>query len=235
MPVLGLEPVSHDLPGNVRLWRVDLDRDRQASAHLSCNVTERERASRFFFEDDRRRYLAARHALRCVLGLALDRGPDELVFDTSSEGKPQLVNARGLEFNLSHSGHECLIGVSEGRPIGVDVELVRPVVDGAALARRHLTPHEFGQWESAAETRRNRVFLQAWTRKEACLKALGAGLLTSPGSLDVGCSEDTRTVVARMQPRAVVLRLTSLGWAGEVVAAAALWQADAADAQPTRG
>lgn len=85
------------------------------------------------------------------------------------------------EFNLSHSAHECLIGISGRRPIGVDVEIVQPVVDAYALAKRHFTPGEFEQWEQVSVAGRDSVFLQGWTRKEACLEGPGRRTRRSHG------------------------------------------------------
>jgi len=193
---------------------------------LIFSADERERAAHFRFGDDRRRFLAAHHALRHVLGLALKREPGALAFEADAQGKPRLLEAGGLEFNLSHSVHQCLIGISTHRPIGVDVEVMQPVTDAEALARRHFTQSEFEQWERNPAGDRDRVFLQGWTRKEACLKALGVGLLMQPRSIEVGCDGSARKVVAELGPSHVAIELVSIYFGGTAVGAVAL--ADAA-------
>ena len=222
MSVGCIQPVPHDLPGAVELWRVDLDRYPCDPEVSMFSAEERGRAGRFQFEEDRRRFLAAHHALRHVLGLALDREPGALVFETAAHGKPRLRDARGLEFNLSHSEHECLIGISGGRPIGVDVEVVQPVLDADALAKRHFTPSEIEHWDRVPAAGRARVFLQGWTRKEACLKALGVGLLVQPIRIEAGFDDGARTVVAVSESSRVDIELISVNLAGAVVGAVAL-------------
>ena len=226
MAVGCLEPVPHDLPGAVELWRVDLDLYRYDPDAAIFSADERGRAGRFLFDDDRRRFLAAHHALRQVLARTLGREPGTLAFETDARGKPRLLQARGLEFNLSHSAHECLIGISGSRPIGVDVEVLQPVVDAEALARRHFTPSELEQWEREPAAGRERVFLQGWTRKEACLKALGVGLSAQPRRIQVGCDSGARNVVAESGPSRVDIELVSISFADAAVGAVAL--ADAA-------
>ena len=222
MSVGCIEPVPHDLPGAVELWRVDLDQYPYDPEASMFSAEERGRAGRFQFGDDRRRFLAAHHALRHLLGLALDREPGTLVFETAAHGKPHLRDARGLEFNLSHSGHECLIGISDGRPIGVDVEVVQPVLDADALAKRHFTSSEFEQWGRVPAAGRARVFLRGWTRKEACLKALGVGLLVQPIRMETGFDDGVRTVVAVSGSSGVDIALVSVDLLGAVVGAVAL-------------
>jgi 4'-phosphopantetheinyl transferase len=214
MAVGCIEPVPHDLPGDIELWRVDLDQYRYVPDAPIFSADELERAERFVFGDDRRRFLAAHHALRHVLGLALGRQPRVLAFEAGAHGKPRLLDAPGLEFNLSHSVHECLIGISARYPIGVDVEVVQRVVDADALARRHFTTREFEQWERAPAAGRERVFLQGWTRKEACLKALGVGVSVQPRRIEAGCDSGVRTVFAKLGPSRVKIDLVSIGLAG---------------------
>jgi 4'-phosphopantetheinyl transferase len=226
MAVGCIEPVLHDLPGGIELWRVDLDRYRYDPDAAIFSADERSRAERFLFGEDRRRFLAAHHALRHVLGRALGREPGALAFEADAQGKPRLLAAPGLEFNLSHSVHECLIGTSTRRPIGVDVEVMQPVVDADALARRHFTPSELEQWERAPAASRERVFLQGWTRKEACLKAVGVGLSAQPRRIEVGCDSGARTVFAELGPCRVAIELVSVSLEGAAIGAVAF--ADAA-------
>ena len=66
---------------------------------------------------DAQRYLASRHTLRQLLAGALNRSPESLVIEPDKFGKPHLADGSPLHFNLSHSGHEGLIGVSSDRAI----------------------------------------------------------------------------------------------------------------------
>jgi len=222
MAVGCIEPVPHDLQGTVEIWRVDLDQYQFDPTAATFSADERSRAGRFLFDDDRRRFLAAHHALRHVLGLALDQEPGALAFETGTHGKPRLPDGRGLEFSLSHSLQQCLIGISADRPIGVDVEVAQRVVDAEALAKRHFTRSEIEQWQRTPAPDRARVFLQGWTRKEACLKALGSGLSEPPGSIEAGCDEGARIVVAELGSRRVQIELVSINLADVAIGAVAL-------------
>jgi 4'-phosphopantetheinyl transferase len=132
-------------PFEVVVARLDAPVDE---LHSLLNPAERERAARFRFERDRRRYVVARGRLRELIGARLGRRPEALQFDYGRKGKPRLSD-RALHFNLSHSDDVALYAFSSGCDIGVDIEAI----------------HE----EPLA-------FLYRWTRTEALAKALGEGL-----------------------------------------------------------
>jgi 4'-phosphopantetheinyl transferase len=217
-----LERVEHALAGDVRLWRVDLDAYARDVTLDGLSADERARAARMALAHDARRYLASRHALRRVLAAALDRSADDLVIESANLGKPYLREPGAPHFNLSHSAHVALIGLSPGRPIGVDIEVIREVPDAEALASAHFTPDERTEWAAAPGSLRDRTFLACWTRKEACVKALGVGLSAEPHLVAAGCGPEPRLVTVPLAtgPRTVVLR--SVGVPGEAVAAVAL-------------
>jgi len=112
--------------------------------------------------------------LRRVLGHYLDGEPGEEEIAVGEYGKPRLREEGGVEFNLSHSRNLALIAVAT-RPVGVDVEAVRPRRDLVGLAERFLDPEAAAAVGEAAEAERERVFYRAWTRHEARLKCLGTG------------------------------------------------------------
>jgi 4'-phosphopantetheinyl transferase len=141
------------------------------------SAPERERAARFLFEIHRRRFVAARASLRRVLGLCLDRDPAGLVFDYTDRGRPSLRLAPhpDFDFNLAHSGDLALLAFSSRR-VGVDVERLRDMPNALAVARRFFSPREVSALRRLAEDARRVGFFNAWTRKEALIKAVGTGL-----------------------------------------------------------
>lgn len=167
------------------LWRIDLGVAPAPADLASLDAQERARAARFVFEDDRRRYQAAHAAMRALLAQAAGLGePSTLRFAHNDFGKPSLVDAPGCHFSLSHCGDAALLAVDAHAPVGVDVELDRAMNDIDAMAQAHFTYAERGALQSANHEARVSAFLRTWTRKEACLKAIGTGLSVDPRQLE---------------------------------------------------
>ncbi|MCT7965413.1 4'-phosphopantetheinyl transferase superfamily protein [Laspinema sp. D1] len=165
-------------PQQVHVWRVELDRNsteiRQFRALLSQE--EQKRADRFYFEPDRSRFIVGRGMLRSLLGKYLQIAPDKIEFQYSAKGKPMLANVeQRLHFNLSHSGGLALYAIAS-EPVGIDLEQIRPVSDAEQLAKRFFTPAEAEAIAALPMAQKQAAFLNAWTRKEAYLKATGDGL-----------------------------------------------------------
>lgn len=156
----------------VHIWRAALD-DPRWSGPAELPAPERERAANILRERDARRWVASRWALRCVLGRYLEIAADAVELELGANGKPRLRHGRGPEFNLSHSEGLALVAVAE-RPVGVDVEAIRPGRDLLALAERALPPEDATAVRAAEESGRAEVFYAAWARHEARLKCLGA-------------------------------------------------------------
>ncbi|GJD70438.1 4'-phosphopantetheinyl transferase family protein [Methylobacterium gnaphalii] len=170
-------------PGPLReptVWRIDLTLDEiwRHACLAALSEDERARAARFLRLEDRDRYAASHAALRHILAGALGTDPGLLRFRSGAAGKPELDGPwrDRLAFNLSHSGRIGLIGLSPAGRIGVDVELTRPLSDCLGLARSHFSRAEIAALEAQPPADRQAAFYACWTRKEAFVKALGAGL-----------------------------------------------------------
>ena len=164
------------------MWRLPLttipDRDDE---YLSAD--ERERAARFRFSADRKRFTVARGLLRVILGRYARVDPAAFAFSYGSRGKPAIENppdARLFTFNVSHSAGVALIAVARERDIGVDVERLREI-EALEIARRFFSQAEIDAVQSVSGAERQRAFFSSWTRKESVLKACGAGLAASSG------------------------------------------------------
>lgn len=218
---------QHGLDGpQARLWLFDLGAEPLAEELGWLSAAERAQAGRFAFEADRRRCLAAHVGLRRLLGQALQRAPADLVIERAALGKPRLAMA-ACEFNLSHCGDTAAVAIG-ARPLGVDIERLRAVDDLDALAERCFTPGERRELGAAGE-RRAESFLQGWTRKEACLKAVGCGLSLEPATFETGLAAVPAIVVLAWDGRLHRLRVQSFRDGATIGAVAVLLAAQTRD------
>jgi 4'-phosphopantetheinyl transferase len=192
MPASSCAPL---LAGDVHVWSVSLECARSivSEAFDTLSGDERDRARRFHFERDSRRFVRARAALRQILGGYLEMDPADLSFRYGTHGKPALTgNAAGaLSFNVSHSDELALIAVARpGVELGVDVEAIRSMPDADDIACRNFAPAEVARLSVLPAQMREAAFFRCWTRKEAYLKALGDGLARPLDSFEVTLRAD---------------------------------------------
>lgn len=159
----------------VTVESVDLDAGDQGDWKLLSH-DELERAQRFASDVSRARFVAGRAALRRALATIAAVEPAQLVFDYAEHGRPELPSYPEVSFNLSHSEGVGLLAISTCGRVGVDVEIARPDFADMRIADRFFAPGEISRLRAVPAADRNLAFLRCWTRKEALLKALGAGL-----------------------------------------------------------
>jgi len=200
-----IPPHELSFPSNrIDIWRVCLESSNLSESDLAgiLSPDEDDRASRFHFDEDRKRFARCRVALRIILGHYLDMHPAEIRFRYEKDGKPEIANAqdsRGLRFNIANSCGLALIAVSSGRALGVDVEKVRPKLDCVEIALRVFSDREVRAFLSLPENKRQRAFFACWTRKEALLKATGKGLAYSLADFSVSVDPDGPAEVCELK------------------------------------
>jgi 4'-phosphopantetheinyl transferase len=175
---------SHPLPapGEVRLWRLDLDLAEADRAALSDD--ERARADRLRTPELAHRFVAGRAFLRRTLAAHLGCTPEAVRFSYNAFGRPGLDGAP-FDFNLSHSGPLALLAVAIGT-VGVDVEHPDPDADLLDIGRQVMSPQELAAFEALPALEREGAFYALWTAKEAVIKALGTGFSRDARSLHTG-------------------------------------------------
>ena len=192
-----MAPVALDLPTEVELqaelWCLELLHWPSNQEIAGVSAAEKEKAARFVFERDRRRYMAAHVGLRQVLARYCDTRPENLNFDEGPFGKPALHPPVRCAFNLSHSEDIAVILVAPHGEIGVDIEILRSMPDAQALAERNFSRAECNALRAVDPAARDLAFLTGWTRKEACLKAIGSGLSIAPDTFTAGVQHDRCT------------------------------------------
>jgi 4'-phosphopantetheinyl transferase len=167
--------------GEVHVWRVDQEAVKGGLGLLGATLdsAERARAERFRRPPDRDAFLLFHGMSRVLLGRYLGEPAARIRLRAPPDGKPFLEDGNGqrpLEFNLSHSGGLALLAVTRGRPVGVDIERIRPEADDERIAQRFFSPEEVAALAAVPSERRSEAFFACWTRKEAYLKARGVGL-----------------------------------------------------------
>ncbi len=185
------------VPGEVHVWSVDVGRAMTLPAEVSIlSPDERARAARFRRPEDRVRSIVSRTALRDLLARYVGAAPAALRFVAGPHGKPMLAPGSTDSppgFNVAHSGRVILLAFA-ACAVGIDVEQLRPDVEIEELARRFFAPEEVAAVHATPGARRVEIFFRVWTRKEAFLKAHGAGL-SAP--LDTLLDNHTRRRAAR--------------------------------------
>lgn len=188
-PLEGTHPLA---AGVLACWRVDLEHPDPLVTALAAVLSddERQRAARFVFPRDRRRFVVTRACLRVLLAGPTGQAPAALRFVYTPHGKPLLApgsTSAPLHFNVSHSQDVAVIALHADAPLGVDVEAVRPLPDMMAIATRFFTPAETETIAAAPPDQRALSFFLCWTRKEAFSKALGDGLSFALDRYQVAC------------------------------------------------
>jgi 4'-phosphopantetheinyl transferase len=211
---MALTPLLSPETPDIALWLVHLEgppsdpRDPDQTALLS--EPEKAKANRFHFERDARRYRASHTALRQLLARATGQSARALAFVEGPFGKPRLPGEGLPHFNMSHSGEWALIGVCADAPIGVDIEVPRDMSDLESLAQRNFSAAEFEAMLAVDPARRLQAFLRCWTRKEACLKAVGSGLSIEPGVFEAGIEASPRSTTINVGGQACGMVVHSL-------------------------
>lgn len=209
-------------PGECRVWWVDPQQVGEAFVAL-LDTAERERLARLRRHADQLRFAAAHGLVRLVVGAQLGCAPPEVEIVAhcarcgGSHGKPQVRGAaQRVAFSLAHAGSRAVVAVTDGTPVGVDVEEVaRGFVADEPLVRRALGAREAAIVAQLPAAQHASAFLRYWTRKEAILKATGDGLAVAPATLEVSGPHESPRLRAwnapGMRPEAVGLRDLDLG------------------------
>jgi 4'-phosphopantetheinyl transferase len=194
-------PAAHE----IHVWQTQLDIPPSDVSSLNETLTadERDRAARFYFEKHRRRFIVGRGILRTIIGRYLGVAPDKIRFTYNDKGKPSLVEPKvtGFECNVSHSDELALYAFALGVSIGVDVEVIRPVSDMEAIAKRFFSPLEYEMLQRVPLENRLEAFFNCWTRKEAYVKAEGLGLFIPLDSFTVSLAPSEPARFIQLTPQ----------------------------------
>jgi 4'-phosphopantetheinyl transferase len=174
----------------VHVWIASLDRRPSDLEFFESTLAEDEikRANRFYFQNDRERFVAGRGLLRVILSAYVGLPRNEIIFTYGSRGKPELRRQEGnktIEFNLAHSAGTAIYAVTRDRAVGVDIESSRSDFPVDEVAKNFFSSSELAALQALPRKLRVEAFFKCWTRKEAFIKALGDGLSCPLADFDV--------------------------------------------------
>lgn len=137
------------------------------------NPEERNRAERYYKENDRNRFIICRSILKIVLAAHAKLNVHHICLDYHFNKKPYLASHPKLHFNISHSEDFAVIAISQSK-VGIDIEYRTTDFDFNTLLPDIFDSNEILDIQNAAN--KEYAFYTSWTRKEAFAKALGKGI-----------------------------------------------------------
>jgi 4'-phosphopantetheinyl transferase len=137
-------------------------------------------AKSFHTQQDQERYIITRGAQRVILADYLHVDPKSVEFSYNVFGKPILAAkycSTNIRFSLSRSHELCVLAISKGLRIGVDIEYIYSLSDKQIcnIARSCLVDNDYQRLLNMTSGGKRLAFYSFWTQKEASLKANGDG------------------------------------------------------------
>ncbi|KTD72832.1 phosphopantetheinyl transferase [Legionella tucsonensis] len=177
----------------IDLWQFSLAHELE-NAYELLNSEEQARAERFYFSRHKRRFSTARAIMRIILASYLNIPAKQLEFAYNNHGKPEVINAAKLQFNISHTGDLALLAVGRSFPIGVDIEKysARPY---EGIAKNLFSDQEYEEFIKVPLALKPAIFFHVWAQKEAFIKACGLGLSYPTKNFSVPISMPTKQLV----------------------------------------
>ena len=172
--------------------------DQDIEPHLAClSVAERRRASGIRHPRARRHFVLGRSALRGLLGSQFGLAPKDVCLRVGDDGAVR-CDVPGWHCSIAHSNARVIASVAR-RPIGIDIELIKPRDPG--IAGYLLRPDERESFD-ALPLDQTRAIILYWSLKEAALKAMHIGLRQSAKAcrLEVNMAERTATAQITKPP-----------------------------------
>ena len=205
-------PKAHVIAENARLvpaapyeivvFRLDTGPEAVRASEALLSDAERQRASRFAFDRDRRRFAVARAQLCRLLAARLGVRPESVELVYGPRGKPALSRRfadSDLRFNVSHSEDVAVYAFAPGREIGIDVEAIRVIRDADDIAARFFSRCEYEEYCALDPCDKPLGFFNCWTRKEAFIKALGDGIYYPLDRFDVSLTPGEPANILRVE------------------------------------
>lgn len=161
----------------LKTYMVNIDNNLENDAfnRLLNYVSEDKKVKihRFYHFEDSQRALIGNVLSRYAICKNLNIENIDITFGTNEYGKPFLLGADKIHFNISHSGNWVVCAISD-YPVGIDVEIIKTT--NFEIAKRFFSKDEFTALKNQPDDEKQAYFYKLWTLKESYIKAVGKGL-----------------------------------------------------------
>lgn len=148
---------------------------------------DKEYASKQIEGPDREMKMISRFFVRTVVQRTISTR-SKIEFLYTRNGRP-FVKGLPFSFNLAHSGDCFVIGISSFK-IGVDVESLTRTLKADKLSEFLFSEDEYVEFLKIPSALKQEAFINAWTRKEATIKAFSGNMNFPMSQLEVSFYPD---------------------------------------------
>lgn len=103
----------------------------------------------------------------------------------ATNGAPNLPKHPNWALSFSATPNWAAAAACQNAIIGIDIEELRPIENAAALAQRFFSRNEADRLQALPQPSQSEMFLRLWSAKEACLKAVGRGMVYGPERVQI--------------------------------------------------
>jgi 4'-phosphopantetheinyl transferase len=191
------QDLFQNLESEIHVWWSILDQPQYIvnKYQKMLSQEEQERINKFKFQLLRGRQIVSRGLLRRFISKYISIDPKEVEFTYNKYGKPLLntkQNKVNLQFNISHSENLGIFAFAIKNSVGVDVEEVRELLNLEGMVELFMSQFEQRWFSEVAPVKRNEVFYNLWTVKEAFIKAIGTGFSFPLVNVEVKINGDNK-------------------------------------------
>lgn len=136
---------------------------------------EKAEAKKFYSNHLRELYIKSHGILRYILACYTNYNPKSLKFSYFEYHKPY-IKGSNIQFNMSHSEKKVGYAISFGRQVGIDLQYHNRNINIQELSHLVFSSDEQIFFNTLDLKEQVKFFYDAWTIKEATIKADGRGL-----------------------------------------------------------
>lgn len=182
MIIVNMENLNVRWAFNVKAWKPTFEQILAASSYIQTE--EKERISKYLFQEDAKSTLIGRLLLRKFAHIYSSIAYEDVRLGRDGLGKPYLLNAgdKFVNFNVSHQGDYAAFAGNSRKNIGIDVMKIEPpanknIPEFFRLMQRQFSVQEWMKIKSyPTATAQMASFYRIWCLKESYVKNIGVGI-----------------------------------------------------------